>query len=88
MLRSSSGGRCLGPGRQASDTSTMSSVYFVGLDLSTQALKASLLDASLRGVDEVSVRFDVDVPEFGTSGGVLRHGHAPVSYTHLRAHET
>lgn len=76
MLRSSSGGRCLGPGRQASDTSTMSSAYFVGLDLSTQALKASLLDASLRGVDEVSVRFDVDVPEFGTSGGVLRHGHA------------
>jgi len=54
----------------------MTSAYFVGLDLSTQALKASLLDASLRGVDEVSVRFDVDVPEFGTSGGVLRHGHA------------
>ena len=41
----------------------MTSAYFVGLDLSTQALKASLLDASLRGVDEVSVRFDVDVPE-------------------------
>ena len=48
---------------------------FVGLDLSTQALKASLLDVHLHGVDEVHVRFDEHLPEFGTKGGVLPAGH-------------
>lgn len=76
MMTSSSCWQRLGPACEESNTSTMTSAYFVGLDLSTQALKASLLDALLRGVDEVSVRFDVDVPEFGSSGGVLRLGHA------------
>lgn len=48
---------------------------FLGLDLSTQALKASLLDEHLAGVDEISVRFDDDLPQFGTRGGVLPHDH-------------
>lgn len=48
---------------------------FVGLDLSTQALKASLLDADLRGLDEVQVRFDADLPQHGTHGGVLPSHH-------------
>ena len=47
-------------------------VLFLGLDLSSQALKASLLDARLRGIDEVAVRFDEDLPQFGTHGGILR----------------
>ncbi|WFD32654.1 xylulokinase [Malassezia sp. CBS 17886] len=48
---------------------------FVGLDLSTQALKASLLDVQLQGVDEVHVRFDGDLRDYGTCGGILPRGH-------------
>ena len=51
-------------------------VLFLGLDLSSQALKASLLDARLRGIDEVAVRFDEDLPQFGTHGGILPPGDA------------
>lgn len=47
---------------------------FLGVDLSTQALKASLLDAHLRGIGEVHVRFDTDVRAFGTQGGILPPG--------------
>ena len=49
---------------------------FLGLDLSTQALKATLLDVHLSGVDEVHVRFDADLPQFHTRGGVLPSGDA------------
>ena len=49
---------------------------FLGLDLSTQALKASLLDEHLCGIDEVQVRFDDDLPRFETQGGILPRGHA------------
>lgn len=52
----------------------MSRALFLGLDLSTQALKASLLDANLQGVDEAQVRFDTDLPEFHTQGGILPKG--------------
>lgn len=47
------------------------SPLFLGLDLSTQALKASLLDASLDVLAEVAVNFDAELPEYGTRGGVL-----------------
>lgn len=53
----------------------MSAPLFLGLDLSTQALKASLLDEHLAGVDELSIRFDEDLTEFGTTSGVLPQGH-------------
>lgn len=43
---------------------------FLGLDLSTQALKASLLDSSLHLLSEVAVNFDKDLPHYGTKGGV------------------
>lgn len=46
---------------------------FLGLDSSTQALKASLLSASLRVLSELEVRFDTDLAHFDTRGGVL-HG--------------
>lgn len=48
---------------------------FLGLDSSTQALKASLLDADLRVLSELEVRFDNDLAHFGTKGGVLKGPH-------------
>lgn len=44
---------------------------FLGLDLSTQANKASLLSATLELLAEVSVNFDKELPHYGTKGGVL-----------------
>ena len=46
---------------------------FLGLDASTQALKASLLSSTLDVISELAVNFDADLPTYGTSGGVL-HG--------------
>jgi len=46
---------------------------FLGLDCSTQALKATVIDPELRVVCEDGVSFDNDLPEFGTQGGVHRH---------------
>ncbi|GMK57827.1 hypothetical protein CspeluHIS016_0406610 [Cutaneotrichosporon spelunceum] len=51
----------------------MSGPLFLGLDSSTQALKASLLGDDLRVLSEVEVRFDTDLPHFNTRSGVL-HG--------------
>jgi len=45
---------------------------FLGLDSSTQSLKAILIDGSLRVVYEQSVQFDRDLPQFKTEGGVHR----------------
>ncbi|ORY30996.1 putative xylulokinase [Naematelia encephala] len=44
---------------------------FLGLDCSTQSLKASLLSADLDILREVAVNFDKDLPQYGTKGGVL-----------------
>lgn len=44
---------------------------FLGLDASTQALKASLLTAELDVISEAAVNFDADLPGLGTKGGVL-----------------
>jgi xylulokinase len=46
---------------------------FLGLDSSTQALKASLLEYDLSVLSEIEVRFDCDLSHFGTKGGTL-HG--------------
>ncbi|CDW98364.1 hypothetical protein [Sporisorium scitamineum] len=43
---------------------------FLGLDASTQALKASLLDVDLNVLSEIEVRFDRDLPHYNTTGGV------------------
>lgn len=51
---------------------TTTEPLFLGLDSSTQALKASLLTASLQVVSELEVRFDADLPQFNTRGGVLK----------------
>ncbi len=50
----------------------MSERYFLGLDSSTQSLKATLLDEELAIVRETSLNFDADLPEFGTDGGAIR----------------
>jgi sugar (pentulose or hexulose) kinase len=55
---------------------------FLGLDGSTQALKASLLTSTLDVRREVAVNFDADLPHYKTRGGV-HHGpdgqvHSPV----------
>jgi xylulokinase len=43
---------------------------FLGLDASTQALKASLLSADLDVLAEAAVNFDADLPGLQTRGGV------------------
>ncbi|TKR64231.1 hypothetical protein L596_024801 [Steinernema carpocapsae] len=43
---------------------------FLGLDLSTQKLKAVIVTERLDVVNELSVDFDKDLPEFGTTNGV------------------
>lgn len=52
-------------------TDLASPPLFLGLDASTQALKASLLDERLAVLSELEVRFDRDLPHYGTNGGVL-----------------
>ncbi len=46
---------------------------FLGLDSSTQGLKALAVDESLKIVHECGVNFDTDLPAFKTQGGV-HHG--------------
>ena len=46
---------------------------FLGLDLSTQSLKALAIDAGLGVVYETAVSFDDDLPDYGTEGGAHRH---------------
>ena len=44
---------------------------FLGLDASTQSLKASLLTSRLDVQSELAVNFDADLARYGTKGGVL-----------------
>ena len=50
----------------------MSDPLFLGLDLSTQGLKAVLIDADGILVHESSVNFDRDLPSYGTTNGAVR----------------
>jgi xylulokinase len=50
----------------------MSVPFFLGLDSSTQSLKATVIDPTLNVVAEFAVTFDTDLPEFKTEGGVHR----------------
>ena len=45
---------------------------FLGLDLSTQGLKAVLITEDSQVVHESSVRFDNDLPQYGTVNGAIR----------------
>nr|XP_024659496.1 xylulose kinase [Maylandia zebra] len=46
---------------------------YLGLDLSTQQLKAVVIDGELRVVHQSGVQFDAELPEFRTQGGVHIH---------------
>jgi len=64
------------------ETRSKMAPMFLGLDASTQALKASLLTSTLDVRKEVAVNFDADLPHYKTKGGV-HHGpdgqvHSPV----------
>ncbi|GBP52482.1 Xylulose kinase [Eumeta japonica] len=45
---------------------------FLGFDFSTQRLKALVISEQYEVLQEASVEFDVDLPEFRTAGGVVR----------------
>ncbi|PAN22046.1 hypothetical protein PAHAL_3G509300 [Panicum hallii] len=64
-MADSGGGDCCSP-RLPDDA------LFLGLDCSTQSLKATVLDAGLGIVATDSVHFDSDLPHYGTHGGVRR----------------
>ena len=47
---------------------------FLGFDLSTQSLKAVLLDTNGTVLKEASLNFDEELPHYAISGGVHMHG--------------
>lgn len=50
---------------------SISESTYLGLDLSTQQLKAVVLDDKFEVIHEATVHFDNDLPEFRTHGGVI-----------------
>ena len=55
---------------------------FLGIDLSTQSCKATLLDASLTVTHSATVVFEEDLPQYNAKGGILiREGGVVVSPT-------
>lgn len=55
------------------NTEATDSPLFLGLDFSTQGLKATLVDRAGRVAAETAVQFDTNLPEFKTHDGVQRH---------------
>ncbi|CAG9766878.1 unnamed protein product [Ceutorhynchus assimilis] len=45
--------------------------HFLGVDLSTQQLKAAIVNDNLEVLHEASVLFDTDLPEFRSQGGAI-----------------
>jgi xylulokinase len=50
----------------------MTAPTFLGFDLSTQQLKAVLIDEESNVVHESAVAFDKDLPQYGTTNGAIR----------------
>ncbi|XP_012268457.2 xylulose kinase isoform X2 [Athalia rosae] len=67
-----------------SATSTDTTATYLGLDLSTQQLKAVIVNDDLMVLHETNVQFDNDLPEFRTYGGILQNKEEP----HLRVAPT
>ena len=44
---------------------------YLGIDLSTQSCKATLIDSTLTVVNSVTVNFEDDLPQYHTNGGIL-----------------
>lgn len=55
-----------------SEMTSDSSPLFLGLDLSTQQLKAIVTSDQGNVVHEAAVNFDRDLPRFGTKGGAIQ----------------
>lgn len=51
---------------------TMFTPLFLGLDLSTQQLKASIIDIHENLIQECAVHFDTDLPHHGTQNGAIQ----------------
>uniref|UniRef100_A0A3P9HE44 Xylulose kinase n=1 Tax=Oryzias latipes TaxID=8090 RepID=A0A3P9HE44_ORYLA len=51
----------------------LESTFYMGFDVSTQQLKAVIIDGDLRVVHRNAVQFDSELPEFRTEGGVHIH---------------
>lgn len=54
---------------------------YLGLDLSTQQLKCTVMDNAHSIVLEEAVNFDRDLPEFGTKHGAFQNGDRVTSPT-------
>ena len=52
-------------------SSENASPLFLGLDLSTQQLKAMVLAGDASAVHESAVSFTKDLPQYGTTGGTI-----------------
>ena len=57
----------------AKDARLTGDARFLGLDFSTQGLKATLIDSELSVVYETGLNFDSDLPQYGTQGGAHQH---------------
>ncbi|KAI8981105.1 hypothetical protein BDB01DRAFT_860536 [Pilobolus umbonatus] len=55
--------------------------YYLGLDLSTQQLKYTIIDEKNRIVNEHAINFDRDLPEFNTTHGAIIKGDVATSPT-------
>lgn len=55
-----------------SNTSSDTAPLFLGLDLSTQQLKAIVIAEDSQVVHDVAVGFDRDLPHYGTTNGAIR----------------
>lgn len=60
--------------QNASLTEAKKKRCFLGLDFSTQQLKAAVVNEKLEVMHEAAVNFERDLPEYRTSGGVKKSG--------------
>ncbi|CAG8548328.1 2882_t:CDS:2 [Paraglomus brasilianum] len=59
----------------------MADTLYVGFDLSTQQLKLTVINDTADVVCEETVRFTKELPQYGTSNGVIINGHTVTSPT-------
>ncbi|ODQ67987.1 actin-like ATPase domain-containing protein [Nadsonia fulvescens var. elongata DSM 6958] len=53
---------------------TQNNPLYIGLDLSTQQLKAAVINQNLQTLDIAKVEFEVDLPKYKTKKGVYQNG--------------
>ncbi|OZJ04771.1 hypothetical protein BZG36_01866 [Bifiguratus adelaidae] len=65
---------------------TISETHYLGLDLSTQQLKCTLVNDSVTIVYEKAVNFEKDLPEYKTRNGAIQNGDEVTSPTLMWVH--